>query len=198
MMKDQQGLTLLEILFVAFVLIVLVAMLLPQVSYPKRASIRASNFNNLKQIGLGLEMYMADDCYGMAPPHVEGEDYSVTVMGALYKNGDGLIGDYKCFQNPLMRHKVGKRPEGACDYIFSPLLAKDNAPDMVVACDKPGIWDEGGTLLFRDSHVKFFRMDEKNYAMWVSAFEHGDINAMKGPEEWLAEPKAEAERGDHE
>ncbi|MBN2711346.1 MAG: hypothetical protein JXR97_02790 [Planctomycetes bacterium] len=184
-MNRQGGFTYFEKTFIVISGIIILLFLISVIELRPHNITRfeAQNLNNLKLIGNALEKYMSHELYGMAPPHIEGKDYSITVMEALTNTESCLIDDYKTFQNPYLIRRDGLREANTSDYRFSPILSPGSRPYAVIACDKPGIWEYGGALLFKDGQVRYPKVSAKEYADWVAAFERGDESAMRGPME---------------
>jgi prepilin-type N-terminal cleavage/methylation domain-containing protein/prepilin-type processing-associated H-X9-DG protein len=71
-MKSRPGFTLLELLVVIAIIAILAALLLPALSAAKKRAAQSACINNLKQLGMGMEMYVEDNhntLPGMASEH---------------------------------------------------------------------------------------------------------------------------------
>ena len=92
---DRRGFTLVELLVVIAIVGMLVAFLLPAVNAARNAARRTQCMNNLRQVGLSIEMYL--DSHGEEYPHVAaipgiGDDPSVLeVFGPYFERNQATL-----------------------------------------------------------------------------------------------------------
>ncbi len=81
------------------------------------------------------------------------------------------------FENPARAAPAGGK---RIDYYFYPEDPRGLDDIMIVACDKPGTYDAGGNLLFKDGTVVFWRPEggADAYARLARAVLNGNRNAL--------------------
>ena len=134
------------------ILILLAGFILPMfnsgMSRPRAR--RISCASNLKQIGLGLEMYSND--YGGFYPEKSG------AAGLEQLRSLDYITDYYIFVCPNSTDIPGKGieplTEANVSYCFRGGMSKADAADSAVCWDKPDNHRNFGNILFLDGHVK--------------------------------------------
>jgi len=131
----------------------------------REAARKSCCIGNLKQISLGLAFYSSDQFYSRWPD----------CLDRLYANGNGIVGDIKCFHCPNCRSK-----QCAGCYILIPGTTLDDPANKIVVIEKPGNHADGGIALYMDTHVKYVRTkDAEEYAAFVEALLAGKGEIVK-------------------
>ena len=147
MRKSWQGFTLVELLVVMAVIALLAGFILPSFGKAREQGRKTQCMNNLKQIGLGIEMYRVDN-----------EDRYPADLNVLYNTAtpsDGYIDNLKVFKCPSTVNAVPATP-GAGDYTYVGAALAPNAPSgSLVAHDDANNHAGGRNELFADGHVEW-------------------------------------------
>jgi len=118
--KMRKGFTLVELLVVIAIIAILAGLLLPALQRAREAARKSTCINNLKQIGLGIEMYSSEQYYGVMPMASSGDFDGTTTcpipdgsgttntplrkliiaQGRLHRAGQGVVNDAKVFSCP--------------------------------------------------------------------------------------------------
>jgi prepilin-type processing-associated H-X9-DG protein len=128
---------------------ILAGMLLPALAHTRNQSRRATDMNNLKQIGLAVAMYESD--HTNQPP----SDFQ-----SLFPYVGGT-NNLRIFKSPSSDTIIGA-PQDVdvwSDYELVPGPTGDDPANEVRAFTKSR-HDDGGNVLFRDGHVQWLSEDE--------------------------------------
>jgi prepilin-type N-terminal cleavage/methylation domain-containing protein len=113
--RDPNGFTLIELLVVIAIVAILASLLLPALSRAKQSSQSARCESNLHQIGLGLDMYTADNRYYPSVPSIVSGAGSKTIWatwGALLGKQLGASWTNSVFQCPAYKGPTVSVPTG--------------------------------------------------------------------------------------
>lgn len=181
-----RGLTLLELLVIVVVGAVVAALVLPHLrSHGVRENAYKANcISNLRQIGLGIEMYNSAEYYGVMPTSFDGTADSATdsaeAMGRIYSAGEGLVSDWRAFQCPVEEnvHKPSGNDQPAgnpgaggstintvseTSYLISQPLGLSDRGNKIIAGEKSAVHNDPsakpgqGSAFHEDGQTVLFR-----------------------------------------
>jgi prepilin-type N-terminal cleavage/methylation domain-containing protein/prepilin-type processing-associated H-X9-DG protein len=186
----RSGFSLIELLVVLGIIAVLIAMLMPALRRAKEDALRVQCANNLRQIGMGLELYDqqykrlpgGDVVFGvfslsLDPPAeddhpapvedvVIGGEHAFSLLDTAPSLREALIGNKSCVAGTFLcpRHELYGETESATSYAMNP-----NYAGSKMVKGKPGIvlaYEASGLMLSAGG-------DDKTDARNITAYRHG-------------------------
>jgi prepilin-type processing-associated H-X9-DG protein/prepilin-type N-terminal cleavage/methylation domain-containing protein len=180
--RANRGVTLLELLVVVAVLAVLMALLLPALAQAKARSKSVQCVSQLRQLGLGLQMYSESDSLGRLPPDPRGDNAPAWVMNLTPYLGS-VEGIRLCPADPL---REARRQWKRTSYVRNEYTAREHSAEDPLPPTAVG--PDGRSLIINPSSLRvanYRRPSETFLAFEVSnqgvLFPPVDLNAIPVP-----------------
>ncbi len=141
--------TLIEMLVVMAIIAILAAMLCPALAGSRRQASESECRSNLRQMGVSLYLYRADNDGRMPTGETSGEVFEALYEGGYLESREIL----SCPASPV--EDVDFDSEDGVSYLIDINMPKDRASQRAVMADKVGNHADGVNVLFEDGNVEF-------------------------------------------